>query len=168
MMPLSCAAWSASATCRAQRLVQRQAGALLRQPIRQRLAVDQLHHEEPHCRLPWDCRRGCLLEAMNRGDVRMIQRREQLRFAVESRRTLGIARETLGNDFQGYVATELRVAGAIDLAHAAGAERGVNFVRTEACAWDQGHDLGTRRIIPEQEPRTAPGRDVADSATSRV
>ena len=69
-------------------------------------------------------------------DVRMIQRRERLRFALEPREPLGIGGERLGQDLDRDVATELRVARAIDLAHAAGPEGGEDLVRA-----DTGGDL---------------------------
>ena len=58
----------------------------------------------------------------------MVQRREDLRFALEPRQALGIVRERVGQDLDRDVAIELRVAGPIDLAHAAGAEGGEDLV----------------------------------------
>ncbi len=55
-------------------------------------------------------------------DVRMIERGERLRFALEARETLGVIGERRRQNLQGHVAAELRVAGAIDLAHPAGSE----------------------------------------------
>ena len=52
----------------------------------------------------------------------MIERREQTRFASEARAALRIGREVLGQDLDRDVAIEPGVAGAIDLAHAAGAQ----------------------------------------------
>ena len=73
-----------------------------------------------------------------RGDVRMIQRRERLRFALEPREPLGIARERVGQDLDRDVAIELRIAGAIHLAHAPGAKGGQDFVGAEAGAGSEG------------------------------
>ena len=55
-------------------------------------------------------------------DVGMIQRREGLGFAYEPREPFGVAHEEIGQDLDRDVALELRVRGAIDLAHAARAE----------------------------------------------
>ena len=55
-------------------------------------------------------------------DVRVIQRREHLRFAPETRQPIGVRGEQLGEDLDRDVAIQLRVARTIDLAHAAGAE----------------------------------------------
>ena len=53
----------------------------------------------------------------------MRQRRHRLRLALEPRQRRRILRQRLGQDFDGDVAIQLGVAGAVDLAHAAGAER---------------------------------------------
>ena len=86
----------------------------LRDPFRQRLALDELEHE---CGAAID-----VLEAINRADVGMIQRRQHARFALEAREALRIGREDVRQDFDRDVATELLIMGAIDLAHAANAE----------------------------------------------
>ena len=58
------------------------------------------------------------LESVDRRDVRMIERREDLRFALEPRETFGVLREEIRQHLQRDVTIELRVAGAIDFAHA--------------------------------------------------
>ena len=87
----------------------------LRDAIGERRPVDELHHERTHA--------ARLLEAVNVRDVRVVQRREQLRFAAETREALGIVRDRWQQDLDGDVAIQLRVVGPIDLAHAADAER---------------------------------------------
>jgi len=62
----------------------------------------------------------------------MIQRREDLRFALESRQALGIGGEQIRQDLDGDVAMQPRVAGAIHLPHAARANGRNDFVRPEA------------------------------------
>ena len=78
------------------------------------LALDQLHHERR------DAAR--LLEAVDRGDVRMIQRREHFGFALEPRQPIRVAghrgRQHLDRDRPLQVA----VGRAIHLAHAARAD----------------------------------------------
>ena len=61
-----------------------------------------------------------------RADVRMIERREHLRFALEPREALGSATNASGRILIATSRFELRVAGAIDLAHAADAEQAVD------------------------------------------
>ena len=71
---------------------------------------------------------------------RMIERREELRFLLEAPQAVRITRQRPGwQNFQRDVATELRVAGAIDFAHPASAENSQDFVRPEACAQWQRH-----------------------------
>ena len=53
----------------------------------------------------------------------MIERREQLRFTLEAREAVGVSREEIRQDFKSDVAIEPRIACAIHLAHAAGADR---------------------------------------------
>ena len=54
--------------------------------------------------------------------------------ALKPREPLGVGGERLGQDLDRDVAIQLRVACAVDLAHAARAERGQDLVRAEACA----------------------------------
>ena len=63
-------------------------------------------------------------EAVDLRDVRVIERGERLRLAVEARQTVGIERELGGQDLQGDVAPELGIAGAVHLAHSARADAG--------------------------------------------
>ena len=75
-----------------------------------------------------------LFQAVDRADVRMIERREKLRLALEARDALGIDARSLQHDLDRDVAPELRVARAIDLAHPAGPKQGQNFIRAKARA----------------------------------
>ena len=61
-----------------------------------------------------------------------------LRFALESREPIRVVGERVGQDFQRDVAFELRVARAIDLAHASGADGGDDFIRAETRAGSEG------------------------------
>ena len=72
-----------------------------------------------------------VLDAVDRGDVRMIQRREQARLALEAREPLGIGGERRRQDLDRDVAAEPGVARAVDLAHAARAERCHHLVDAE-------------------------------------
>ena len=66
-----------------------------------------------------------------RSDVRMIERGQGARLAAEPRQPIGILRAERRQDLDRDVASELRVAGAIHLAHAARADRRVNPVGAE-------------------------------------
>ena len=74
------------------------------------------------------------------GDVRVVQRGQRLRLRGWNRasRSASLANE-IGQDLDRDLAIELGVAGAIDLAHPAGAERGENLVGAEARAGREGH-----------------------------
>jgi hypothetical protein len=75
-----------------------------------------------------------LIEAMNLRDVWMIERREHLRFATEPGETIDIVSDPRQQNLDRDVASQLRIAGAIDLSHAAGTQRPDNFIGAEACA----------------------------------
>ena len=64
----------------------------------------------------------------------MVERGEQARFAREAGAALGIGGEVRRQDLDRDVAPELAVARAIDLAHAAGAERRDDRVGAELTA----------------------------------
>ena len=96
-----------------QRVVERNRS--LERCARRASAVDELHARAR-------CMPSRFLEAVDRGDVRMIQRREHLRFALEPREPIRIGRERLRQDLERDVAIQPRVAGAIHLAHAARAD----------------------------------------------
>ena len=75
MMPCSCAASSASAICFAIGSASSSGMAPRAQPLRQILALDELHHEGLDA--------VGVLQPVDGGDVRMIQRGEDFRFALE-------------------------------------------------------------------------------------
>ena len=85
-MPCSCAASSASAICRA--IGSASSSGIGPRAIRSASVgpFDQLEDEGVHA--------VGFFEAVDRADVGMVQRREHLRFALEAREAIGIARET--------------------------------------------------------------------------
>ena len=97
----------------------------------QALAFDQFHREKAHA--------GVFLHGIERDDVRMVQARDRLRFALEALEAGGVGGHVGGKDLEGNVAVEARVAGAVHLAHPSGADEGVDFVRTEPGAGGKGH-----------------------------
>ncbi len=112
-------------TCDLSRLVERYRTA--RDAIGQRAAFEQLEDEK--------AARRRLLEPVDGADVRVIERRQQLRLALETRHALGIIGQRRGQQLQRDVAAQRGIAGAIDLAHAAGTEQRDDFVRAEDSAW---------------------------------
>jgi hypothetical protein len=96
-----------------------------RQPRRQRLAVDQLHHDERPV--------AVLAQVVDRRDVRRAQHRRGARLA-EQARALFRARRPGVQHLHGHGPSEPRVLGAIHLAHAAGAEPIADAVLRELLA----------------------------------
>ena len=89
-----------------------------------------------------------LLEPVDRGDVRMVQRGEHLRLAPKTGDPLRIVGESLGQDFERDVATEVAVAGAIHLAHAACADGSADFVGADPGTSTQGQARGLYALSP--------------------
>ena len=77
-------------------------------------------------------------EAVDRGDVRMVERREDFGFALEAREPVGVGRERRRQDLDRDLALQLRVGRAIDLAHAAFADLRGDLVDAEARAGSEG------------------------------
>ena len=69
----------------------------------------------------------------------MIERRKRPRLALETREPFRIPRKQIGKHFDRYLATQLRVARAIDLAHPARADGGHDFVGPDPATWAQRH-----------------------------
>ena len=76
----------------------------------------------------------------------MIERGDDARFALEALAEVRIGSQGRGEDLDGDDAIEAGVARLVDLAHAAGAKGGLDFVRAKACARLQGH-RGSAGII---------------------
>ena len=112
-----------------QRLVERHGAA--RQPLRQILTLDEFHHERLDA--------VGVFQPVDSRDVRMIQRGEDLRFALEPRHSFTVQRERVGQDLDGDVAIEPRVARLVDLAHATRAERRQDFVGAETGSGCERH-----------------------------
>lgn len=102
----------------------------------ERLALEQLHDEEALVVVATDIKQ--------RADVRMTEAGNRLGLAVETRFGLRVADAAGGQDLDGDVPIEARVLRAIDLAHTAHADRGDNFIGTEAGAGRQTHGSAGR------------------------
>ena len=108
---------------------------MLRNPFRQRLALHELEHQ---------CRDAIhLLEAVDRADVRVIERRQHPRFALEAREAFGMAREEPRQDFDRNVPTEPLIVSAIDFAHATDAQWRADRIGSEPSAdeWPLASDV---------------------------
>ena len=98
----------------------------LRQERRQRRPLEVLHHQVIDPVLAADVVDGA--------DVGVAQRRQAPRFALEPLTDDWIGGQRRGQDLDRDGAIEPRVAGRVDFAHTAGAERAGDLVRAEAGA----------------------------------
>ena len=103
-----------------QRLANRKRAAV--QPIGERFALHELEDQRPDRGLPGSRRRVDLLDAMNGADMRMIERGQDARLALEAREAIRIGREQCRQQLDGDVSIEPGVARAIHLAHASSAK----------------------------------------------
>ena len=86
----------------------------------ERWAVDELHHESS--------RAADVFDAVNRRDVRVVQRCQHVRFALESRQPVGIVHERIGQNLQRDITVQLDVAGSMDFAHSTDADARGDFI----------------------------------------
>ena len=110
-----------------------------------------------------------LFEAVDRGNVWVVQRREDARLALEARHPVLVFGEVLGKHFDGDVTPELSVPRPVDFTHAARAERCEDLVVRESAAGRQpkrGHQPSFIADYPPGGPHSAPGVDV--SSCSKV
>src|SRR5450759_2759487 len=97
-----------------------------------------------------------VFEPVDVADVRMVERRQHLRFTAQARESIGIGGERVRQNLQRDVAIELGIPRAVDLAHAARANERQDFVYAETGAGCEGHSGArlshartVRRRIPE-------------------
>jgi hypothetical protein len=101
------------------------------QAVAQRFAFEQLGN---------DIRRAVgLANVVNRKNVGMVQRGRRARFLREPLQALGIGRERRGQNLDRDGTVQPRVAGTIDFAHAARAQRRFDFVGAKFRARGEGH-----------------------------
>jgi hypothetical protein len=74
--------------CDAHRVLKAKAGGQRGESIRQRLALDELEDQRPEA--------ARFFQSVERGDVGMVQRGEDLGFALEARETRRVERESRG------------------------------------------------------------------------
>ncbi len=92
--------------------------------LRQRRALGQLDRQEPLAVL--------LLEPVDRGDVLVAERGQELRLALETSQPLAVARHVLGKRLDRNGATEAGVGGPVDHAHPATPDLPIHSVGTDS------------------------------------
>jgi hypothetical protein len=97
----------------------------------ERLAFDEIHRDV--------ARAVVLVETVNRTDVSVVQRGEELGFALEACEPIGVLRERARQRLDRNLTAELRISGAVNLAHPAGTERADDEVRAELSPRGQCH-----------------------------
>lgn len=117
-----------------QRLIERKRSAF--QPLRQRLALEQFHHEVVGAFVAAD--------VMQRRDVWMAETGDQLRFTLEPGAGVSVVGDVFLQDLDGHGAIEPWIAGFVDLAHSPRANRGDHFIRAQAGTGCERQ--GTRRL----------------------
>jgi hypothetical protein len=138
-----------------QRLVDRNGST--HEALREVFSFDQLHHECPDTVRPF--------ETVDVRDVPVVQRGEDFGFSLEPSETIEIVDKRFGQDLQRDIVIQLGIARSMHLAHAPFADRGSDFVRTEARARRQGQrsasdDTAIARAQPARRtinPRQAVG-----------
>jgi hypothetical protein len=99
-----------------------------RESFAESLARHQLHHQQP--------RFTYVLQPMDGRYVRVIERGEHARFAFKALEAAFIAGEVRGYELDGNIASEPRIASAIDLAHPALSEEVEHLVVTKRAPGD--------------------------------
>ena len=136
-IPCRCAASSAVAICTARR-----SHFLDAERTVQRGALHVLEHQIAGA------------DIMDLADVRMIQRRNRPRLLLEAADAIRVGGKRLGEDLDRHVTTKTRVARAIHLAHAAGADQRDDFIRANLRAQREWHDRRMCRLYSAPRPRT--------------
>ena len=83
-----------------------------------------------------------IFRAVDRGDVRVIERGEQLRLALQTAHVLRIVGNRRGQDLERDLAVEPGVGRAVDLTHAAGTERRDDLVDAQPSSIRETHGNG--------------------------
>ena len=131
-MPWACAASSASATCRAVSSASSSGSGPALDPLGEILPLNELHHQGVEA--------VDLLEPVNHAYMEMIERGEHAGFAFEARDVLAVLPERARENLDCDVASEPGIAGAIDLAHPAGAQQSLDFEDADATSREwRGH-----------------------------
>ena len=127
--------------------------------LRQVLPLDEFHHQCGEI--------SCLLEAVDRPDVRMVEGREHFGFALEACEAIGIAGHRGGQHLDRHRTLQIAVGRAIDLAHSAGADLLSDCVDAEAGARSEGQTPGSiedRSCNPPSFAQAVPSYAAGDEA----
>jgi len=104
-----------------------------RDALREVVALDEFHHERG------DVARA--LEAVDRRNVRVVERREDLGFSLEAGQPIGICRNCCWQHLKRNLALQVRVGRAVDLAHPAFAEERGHSIGAETGAGSQSQKV---------------------------
>ena len=107
----------------------------LRDTVSEGWPFHQLQHQRPRA-LGF-----VFFNAVDGGDVRVVEAGEDLRLPREPGEAVRVAGEGVGENLQRDLAAQLGIRGLPDLSHAALAEQGGHVVVSEAGAGTQGHGL---------------------------
>src|SRR5688572_26818385 len=99
--------------------------------IGERLSADQFHDQAAAL--------AEFREFVKSGDVRVVDRRQDTRFAAEPRQAVRVFTKIGVNELDGDVSIERAIACPVHLAHASGAEKSDDFVVAEAHTWSEPH-----------------------------
>ena len=77
---------------------------------------------------------------VDRRDARMIERRKNFGFALEANHAVQVTGERFRQNLDSHIASQLRIPGAIDLAHPARTNSGDDFIGAETAAGDRCHE----------------------------
>jgi hypothetical protein len=95
-----------------------------------------------------------LLEAVELGGVRVVERRQHLRFARQSHQAIGLVCSSWLHHLDRDVAIQPAVPGTIHLAHPTLAEDGLDLIGTNASASNEWHvvfaEVSQREFSPDQ------------------
>ena len=125
-------------------------------PVGERRPLDQFHDE------------GLIFDSVDRGDIRVIQRRERLRLALEAHEPIGIRREELRQDLERHITVERCVTRPIDLTHASGAEGRNDLVDADTSSCQKGHGTGRIMAREGEKRRRMTGPVTSDSYAARA
>lgn len=96
--------------------------------VGERLPFDELHHQR------------AVFDGVDVRDMRMVQRRERVGLALESREPFAVIRERIRKNFECNVAIKSSVARTVHLPHAADAERAGDLELTYARPGGETHE----------------------------
>ena len=85
-------------------------------------------------------------DVVDRDDAGMIQRRREARLSIESSLGIRLAEVLRRDELDRHLASESKVAGAIDVAHPTAPERSNELVHADCDTWLESHALAPRSI----------------------